>query len=72
MATRARTGSAAAFYCSVTSGAGAIPVGHDRPQFDSDGALSLTPVPPIPQYPAGFLSKYCWWQRLSRSILPRW
>jgi len=21
----------------------------------------LTPVPPSPQYPAGFLARYCWW-----------
>jgi hypothetical protein len=21
----------------------------------------LTPVPPAPQYPQGFLSRYCWW-----------
>jgi len=20
-----------------------------------------TPVPPIPQYPSGFFSRYCWW-----------
>ena len=21
----------------------------------------LTPVPPSPQYPFGFLARYCWW-----------
>jgi hypothetical protein len=47
-------------YCSAVSGAGATPVGHEAPQLVSNGVLSLTPVPPIPQYPAGFLSRYCW------------
>lgn len=42
---------------------GAMPVGQAAPQFVSDGSLSLTPVPPIPQYPAGFLSRYCWWEK---------
>ncbi len=32
------------------------PVGHQL-----DGSPALTPVPPIPQYPPGFLNKYCWW-----------
>lgn len=39
-----------------------MPVGQDAPQFVPNGSLSLTPVPPIPQYPAGFLSGYCWCQ----------
>lgn len=52
-----------AYFCdgSGNSGTDAIPVGQDAPQFVANGMLSLTPVPPIPQYPAGFLSRYCWW-----------
>ena len=34
---------------SVASGAGAMPVGQEAPQFVSNGVLSLTPVPPMPQ-----------------------
>ncbi|GGZ56471.1 hypothetical protein GCM10010344_23010 [Streptomyces bluensis] len=26
---------------------------------------SVTPVPPSPQYPAGFLARYCWWSALA-------
>ena len=42
---------------------------HERRK-RTDGARSacadtptgqLTPVPPSPQYPPGFLSRYCWW-----------
>ncbi|CAN5246993.1 hypothetical protein BH09MYX1_BH09MYX1_51300 [soil metagenome] len=25
------------------------------------GIGQLTPVPPSPQYPAGFFARYCWW-----------
>lgn len=53
--------SAATAYFSPGSGAGATPVGQDAPQFVSNGPSSSTPVPPSPQYPAGFLSRYCWW-----------
>jgi hypothetical protein len=36
-------------YFSDTSGADAKPVGRDAPRLLSDGALSLPPVPPVPQ-----------------------
>ncbi|MDT0469711.1 hypothetical protein [Streptomyces gibsoniae] len=32
-----------------------MPVGHEAPQFVSNGVLSLPLVPPSPQYPFGFL-----------------
>lgn len=45
-----------------------MPVGQDAPQFVLNGVLSLTPVPPSPQYSFGFLpsERYCWWHGSAR------